>query len=131
MWGATSSSGSQVGLCKRLGNRLVGVLLAVNQGLILDTGDHAHIDGCGAEPGRLIADIEHRCRSAIFWRQPHQILAPCPADIYDMVRGTDLAADGWAGVGAGAAPAAGAGADAAGGDGADGAAACGGCVCAQ
>jgi hypothetical protein len=54
--------------------------------LSLDTGDHAHVDGCGPEPRRLIADIEHRCCGAILWRQPQQVLAACPPDIYDMVR---------------------------------------------
>ena len=84
---ATLSPVSQVGLRKRLVNPLVRVLLAVNQGLILDAGDHGHIDGCGAQPVRLIADIEHRCRSAIVRRQLHQVFAPCSPDIYDVVLG--------------------------------------------
>src|SRR5262249_54333760 len=85
-WRARSSSGSQVGVSKRLDDRSVRVLFAVSKSLSRDAGDHAHIDGSGPKARRLIADIKHRCRGAILWRQPKQIFAARPPDNYDMVR---------------------------------------------
>ena len=85
-WRALASAGSRVGIGKCLNDRSVRVLLAVTDSLLLNAGDPAHIDGSGPEPRRLIADIEHRCRGAILWRQPQQVLAACPPDIYNMVR---------------------------------------------